>query len=145
MQTLGETALHKAVVNATSKTLPIVDFLIQNMSSHGLNEVTGSPLSSDMIGRNSALHLAVIHDQVECLKLLLRSGVDTTLRNSQNKTAMDIAEEIGHHSCQDLLQNAVNRQKSYFDNIDIDWVLLHDDGSTDFSEDETICDDRVCT
>lgn len=38
----------------------------------------------------------------------------------------------------------MQRQKSNFDNINIDWNLTHDDGSTDFSEDETIVDDRVC-
>lgn len=37
----------------------------------------------------------------------------------------------------------MQRQKSNFDNINIDWNLTHDDGSTDFSEDETIVDDRV--
>lgn len=41
------------------------------------------------------------------------------------------------------LQNAVNRLKNYFDNINIDWNLSHDDGSTDFSDDETIIEDRV--
>lgn len=42
------------------------------------------------------------------------------------------------------LQNAVNRQKNLFDNVNFDWNLTHDDGSTDFSDDETIIDDRVC-
>lgn len=40
--------------------------------------------------------------------------------------------------------NAANRQKNFFDNINIDWNLSHDDGSTDFSDDETVVDDRVC-
>jgi Arf-GAP/SH3 domain/ANK repeat/PH domain-containing protein len=39
--------------------------------------------------------------------------------------------------------NAANRQKNFFDNINIDWNLSHDDGSTDFSDDETIIEDRV--
>lgn len=30
-----------------------------------------------------------------------------------------------------------------FDNVNFDWNLSHDDGSTDFSDDETIIDDRV--
>lgn len=140
----NETALHRAVTLANTKTLPVVDFLIQNMSIHGLNKLTARPMSPDRVGCNTALHLAALYDKVECMKLLLRSGADTTLLNSQNKTAMDIAEELGHHTCQELLQNAANRQKNLFDNINIDWNLSHDDGSTDFSDDETIIDDRVC-
>lgn len=77
------------------------------------------------------------------MKLLLRSGADPTLRNSQDKTPMDIAVDMHHEQCQELLENAANRQKHLFDNINIDWNLSHDDGSTDFSEDETIIDDRV--
>lgn len=30
-----------------------------------------------------------------------------------------------------------------FDNVNIDWNLSHDEGSTDFSDDETIIEDRV--
>lgn len=37
----------------------------------------------------------------------------------------------------------MNRQKNLFDNVNFDWNLTHDDGSTDFSDDETIIDDRV--
>lgn len=139
---IGETALHRAVVRATGKTLPVVDFLVQNMSSHGLDKLTAPPSSPDVIGSNSALHLCVLYNQVECMKLLLRSGADTNLRNSQNKTPMDIAQDLDFHTCQELLENAANRQKNLFDNINIDWNLSHDDASTDFSDDETIIDDR---
>lgn len=41
------------------------------------------------------------------------------------------------------LQNAANRLKNLFDNITIEWNLSHDDGSTDFSDDDTIIEDRV--
>lgn len=37
----------------------------------------------------------------------------------------------------------MQRQKSHFDNVNIDWNLSHDEGSTDFSDDETIIEDRV--
>lgn len=30
-----------------------------------------------------------------------------------------------------------------FENINIDWNLSHDDGSTDFSDDDTVIDERV--
>ena len=41
------------------------------------------------------------------------------------------------------LRHAMQRQKSHFDNVNIDWNLSHDEGSTDFSDDETIIEDRV--
>ena len=41
------------------------------------------------------------------------------------------------------LSHAVQRQKTLFDNVNIDWNLSHDEGSTDFSDDETIIEDRV--
>jgi len=41
------------------------------------------------------------------------------------------------------LRHALQRQKSLFENINIDWNLSHDEGSTDFSDDDTVIDDRV--
>ena len=41
------------------------------------------------------------------------------------------------------LRHAMQRQKNQFDNVNIDWNLSHDEGSTDFSDDETIIEDRV--
>lgn len=42
------------------------------------------------------------------------------------------------------LQNMGYPQKRLlFDNVSMDWNLSHDDGSTDFSDDETIIDERV--
>jgi Arf-GAP with SH3 domain, ANK repeat and PH domain-containing protein len=42
------------------------------------------------------------------------------------------------------LNHALQRQKVLFDNVNFDWNLSHDEGSTDFSDDETIIEDRVC-
>ncbi|XP_066247330.1 arfGAP with SH3 domain, ANK repeat and PH domain-containing protein isoform X2 [Euwallacea similis] len=139
---IGETALHRAIINESGRTLHIVDFLIQNMSNSTLDKTTNPPSHPEVIGCNTALHLCAMYDKVECMKLLFRSGADANIRNSQNKTPMDIAQEYGNTTCQELLQNAVNRLKNYFDNINIDWNLSHDDGSTDFSDDETIIEDR---
>ncbi|XP_018326962.1 arfGAP with SH3 domain, ANK repeat and PH domain-containing protein isoform X2 [Agrilus planipennis] len=138
----GETALHRAIVREVGKSLPVVDFLVQNMSSQGIDKQTAPAVVPDSIGCNTALHLCALYDKVECMKLLLRSGADTAIRNSQDKTPLDIAKERGHYQCQELLQNSANRQKHLFDNINIDWNLSHEDGSTDFSDDETIIDDR---
>lgn len=74
------------------------------MPSHGLNKQTLPPSSPEYAGCNTALHLCAQFEQVECMKLLLRSGADTSLRNSQDKTPMDIAQDLGHHSCVELVR-----------------------------------------
>ncbi|XP_067010405.2 arfGAP with SH3 domain, ANK repeat and PH domain-containing protein isoform X2 [Anabrus simplex] len=139
---IGETALHLAVVREMGNSLHLVDFLVQNMSTQALDRTTGPSGSSENAGCNTALHLCALHDRPECMKLLLRSGADAALRNAQDKTPMDIAQERGHHTCEELLRHALQRQKSHFDNVNIDWNLSQDEGSTDFSDDETIIEDR---
>lgn len=140
----NETALHRAVMRSNSKNLYIVDFLVQNMSPHGIDRQTAplTAVNNVVAGCNTALHLCAMYDKIECMKLLLRSGADTNIRNSQDKTPLEIAHDMEFHTGVELLQNAAVRQKSLFDNINTDWNLLHDDGSTDFSDDDTIVDDR---
>lgn len=41
------------------------------------------------------------------------------------------------------LESVDKREKSIYENINIDWNLSHDDGSTDFSDDDTVIDERV--
>ncbi|XP_020798458.1 arf-GAP with SH3 domain, ANK repeat and PH domain-containing protein 2 isoform X4 [Drosophila serrata] len=138
----GETALHLAVLREMGSTLHIVDFLIQNMPLKGLNKATNPAGLLDVTGKNTALHLCALHDRRECMKLLLRSGADYELKNSQNKTALDIAKEMGHNGCRELIECAIKREKSAFDHINTDWNLPNEDGSTDFSDDETVIDER---
>ncbi|XP_045482000.1 arfGAP with SH3 domain, ANK repeat and PH domain-containing protein isoform X2 [Harmonia axyridis] len=139
---IGETALHRAVLYEPSRNLHVVDFLIQNMTNSSLDKQTTIPNSPEISGGNTALHICALYDKVESMKLLLRSGASATIRNSQNKVPMDIAQELGHHTCIELLQNTTNRLKNIFDNINIDWNLSHEDGSTDFSDDDTVIEDR---
>uniref|UniRef100_T1HS89 Transaldolase n=1 Tax=Rhodnius prolixus TaxID=13249 RepID=T1HS89_RHOPR len=131
----GETALHLAVIREMGNSLHLVDFLIQNMPAGAIDKQT------TIVGDN-ALHMAALHDKVECMKLLLRSGADPILHNAQDKTPLDIAQERGHRACEELIRHALQRQKTLFENINIDWNLSHDDGSTDFSDDDTIIEDR---
>ncbi|CAG5095678.1 hypothetical protein G9C98_007807 [Cotesia typhae] len=132
---VGETALHLAILREIGgNCLHIVDFLIQNMPVGNIDKITSEG--------ETALHLSARHDRAEAMKLLLRAGADPTLRNKQEKTPLDIAQEMGHPTCKELLSNALQRQKTLFDNVNIDWNLSHDEGSTDFSDDETIIEDR---
>ncbi|KAK9505181.1 hypothetical protein O3M35_009290 [Rhynocoris fuscipes] len=135
----GETALHLAVIREMGNSLHLVDFLIQNMPAGAIDKQT--TVQGDK-GGDSALHMAALHDKVECMKLLLRSGADPILHNAQDKTPLDIAQERGNRACEELIRHALQRQKTLFENINIDWNLSHDDGSTDFSDDDTIIEDR---
>ena len=83
--TVGETALHYAVMNhCDSYSLHIVDFIIQNSSN--LNTITRHE-------GNTALHYCVIYNRSECMKLLLRSKADYNIKNANGKTPLDIARE----------------------------------------------------
>lgn len=139
---IGETALHLAVLREMGSTLHIVDFLIQNMPSQGLNKGTNATGIVDLPGKNTALHLCALHDRQECMKLLLRSGADFELKNELGKTALAITKEMGHDACRELIECAIRRQKGAFDHINMDWNLPHDDGSTDFSDDDTVVVDE---
>ncbi|XP_055373938.1 arfGAP with SH3 domain, ANK repeat and PH domain-containing protein isoform X1 [Condylostylus longicornis] len=138
----GETALHLAILREVGSTLHIVDFLIQNMSTQGLNKATNPPGPLDVTGKNTAMHLCALHDRRECLKLLLRSGADYEIKNSHNKTPLEIAKEVGNNACVELIECAIRREKSAFDHINTDWNLPNDDGSTDFSDDDTVVDEK---
>lgn len=102
-QKSGETALHRAIMNESGRTLFIVDFLIQNMSNSGIDRQTNPPSTPDGCGNNTALHLCAMYDKPECMKLLLRSGADVNVKNSQNKTPMDIVREFENITCQELV------------------------------------------
>ncbi|KAK9889910.1 hypothetical protein WA026_008716 [Henosepilachna vigintioctopunctata] len=99
----GETALHRAVLYEPSRNLHVVDFLIQNMTNAAIDKQTSVSSSTEISGCNTALHLCALYDKVESMKLLLRSGANTNIRNCQHKTPMDIAQELGHHTCIELV------------------------------------------
>lgn len=84
-----------AILREMGNSLHIVDFLIQNMPTGSIDKATTEG--------DTALHLSAKHDKAEAMKLLLRAGADPTLRNKQGKTPLDIAQEVGHHTCQELV------------------------------------------
>ncbi|XP_045447609.1 arfGAP with SH3 domain, ANK repeat and PH domain-containing protein [Melitaea cinxia] len=132
----GETALHLAISRelGDGSCLHIVDFLVQNGGSQLLDKATVSGMT--------ALHLCAAMDRTEPMKLLLKAGADSTLKDASGRTALQIARQLGHHACQELLESVDKREKSIYENINIDWNLSHDDGSTDFSDDDTVIDER---
>lgn len=95
------------------------------------------------------------------MRLLLRSGANPQVENNNGKTPIDIAKERGHALCEEMvwkgyrytgfkytagltslydfqLMHSLHRKKTMFDNVNIDWHLTHEDGSTDFSDDEML-------
>ncbi|KAL0268563.1 UNVERIFIED_CONTAM: hypothetical protein PYX00_010454 [Menopon gallinae] len=139
---MGETALHLAILREMGDSLHLVDFLVQNMSSSGLDKPTLLVQDNLENSLNTPLHLCAIHDKVECMKLLLRSGADPLRKNALNRTPLDIAIDKRHEICEELLRHALQRQKTLFENVNIEWNLSHEEGSTDLSDDETIVDER---
>lgn len=133
---LGETSLHLAISRelGDGSSLHIVDFLVQN----GGSQLLDKPNSQGM----TALHLCAATDRTEPMKLLLKAGADSTIKDASGRTALQIARQYRHLGCLELLENVDKREKSIFENINIDWNLSHDDGSTDFSDDDTVIDER---
>ncbi|KAG6447369.1 arfGAP with SH3 domain, ANK repeat and PH domain-containing protein [Manduca sexta] len=132
----GETALHLAISRelGDGSCLHIVDFLVQNGGPQLLDKATSTGMT--------ALHLCAATDRTEPMKLLLKAGADSTLKDANGRTALHIARHLGHLACQELLESVEKRDKNIFENINIDWNLSHDDGSTDFSDDDTVIDER---
>ncbi|XP_048489063.1 arfGAP with SH3 domain, ANK repeat and PH domain-containing protein isoform X2 [Plutella xylostella] len=131
-----ETALHLAITRelGDGSCLHIVDFLVQNGGPQLLDKPTNQGLT--------ALHLCAATDRTEAMKLLLKAGADVSAKDASGKTALALARHMGHHACEELLLSNDKREKSVFENINIDWNLSHDDGSTDFSDDDTVIDER---
>ncbi|GFR32574.1 arfGAP with SH3 domain, ANK repeat and PH domain-containing protein [Trichonephila clavata] len=123
---IGETSLHVAVTQEDGNSLHIVDFLVQNSSSLDKQTKDGS----------TALHICSQRNQSECMKLLLRSGANPQIENREGKTPLDIAKEKDFHTCVELLEHAVQNKKTMFENVNIDWGLSQEDGSTDFSDED---------
>ena len=53
---------------------------------NGLNEALNSPL-----------HWATLNNQLACLGFLIDHKADTSLKNTENQTALDMALDLGHY------------------------------------------------
>lgn len=75
--------------------LHIVDFLVQNGGSQVLDKATTSGMT--------ALHLCAATDRTEPMKLLLKAGADWSIKDGSGRTPLQIAKQMGHHACQELV------------------------------------------
>lgn len=73
----------------------LVDFLVQNGGSGLLDKANSSGLT--------AVHLCALTDRTEPLKLLLRAGANTALKDLRGRTPLHIAQQMGHRACQELV------------------------------------------
>ncbi len=89
---LGKTALHHAANGGEVKSL----LTLLKKAKINLNGI-------DKLG-NSALHYATQADNKEVVKELLKAGADSSLRNKKDKTAQDIARELGHNEVLSVLR-----------------------------------------
>ena len=58
----------------------------------------------------TALHYAASNGHARCAESLLKAGADTSLKDNECKTALDLALQKGHEEVFDLLQNAIAAQ-----------------------------------
>ena len=79
-----DTALHLAVSQEDNTSLHLVDFLIQNSPNVNQPNFDG----------NTALHVCILNNKSEPLKLLLRSSANVNIVNKNDKTPLQLAKEL---------------------------------------------------
>lgn len=62
---------------------------------------------------NTLLHQAVKKENTKFIQELLKNGIDTSLQNSEGKTALDIAVEMRNKKIQKILEEARNNETNY--------------------------------
>ncbi|CAH1248111.1 ASAP1 [Branchiostoma lanceolatum] len=131
----GETALHLAMMQEDGTSLHVVDFLVQNCNNLDVKTKAG----------NTPLHICALHDQTECMKLLLRSKPKLDIDNNDGESALAVSVRKQHRICQEMLEQASQGKLSLCENINMDWALSQDyeDGHLDFSDDELDEKDRI--
>uniref|UniRef100_A0A8C8ZM33 Arf-GAP with SH3 domain, ANK repeat and PH domain-containing protein 3 n=1 Tax=Prolemur simus TaxID=1328070 RepID=A0A8C8ZM33_PROSS len=124
-QAPGELALHLAVKVANQASLPLVDFIIQNAGHLDAKAADGS----------TALHYAALHNQPDCLKLLLKARAPVGAVNEAGETALDIARKKQHKECEELLEQAQAGTLAFPLHVGYSWGISTEPGS-DSEEDE---------
>jgi len=60
---------------------------------------------------NTALHLAIERNELEVVKFLLRQGAETSIKNGEGKTPLDLAEELNHTEIIDVLNSFTSQEE----------------------------------
>mgnify|MGYP003289443439 CR=1 FL=1 len=94
----GQTALHKAVMANN------VDE-VKRLIAQGANVN-----QQDKLG-NTPLHLAAFLGRTDCVVALLNApNIDLSIKNKQNKTPLDMANDGGNHRCYSEIERKLNAQ-----------------------------------
>jgi len=88
---LAELELHSAII--TGDKIKAIKFLEQNNSVIDKADRQG----------NTPLHLAALNNYPEIISALINSYASTIIRNSEGKTALQIAQQLDHEKCIELL------------------------------------------
>lgn len=79
-QNSKDNALHLAINHEDNSSLHLVDFLIQNSANINYQNADG----------NTSLHLCILKNKSEVLKLLLRSSANINIQNKEEKTPLQL-------------------------------------------------------
>lgn len=86
VDTYGQTPLHTCSGSTNTGCLAV-------LLDHGGDEIIDIP---DVYG-NTALHHAAFHGRLQCVRLLLETAANASLRNAKNMTPYNLAVTQGHH------------------------------------------------
>ena len=95
----GVTALHVACL--CNLKLEVVETLIN----------LGSKLNSKTVLGYTPLHFAVMKNNKELAKLLIKRGANTQSKNVDSKTPLDIANELGYEGFEDIMKTKKSHTK----------------------------------
>lgn len=79
--------------------------IIANDKILAVNILEQDPKNIDKIDEhgNTPLHIAALNDQHEIISALISSSAATNIRNLEDKTALQIAQQLGHKKCIEIL------------------------------------------
>ncbi len=89
-----------AIVNAGY--FEIVEFLVSNGAD--INQAHQNLTSSNMASYYTPLMVAALNGHEDVVRLLIENGANPELKNSEGKTALDLASENGHRSLIEILE-----------------------------------------
>uniref|UniRef100_A0A8D0H7T9 SH3 domain-containing protein n=1 Tax=Sphenodon punctatus TaxID=8508 RepID=A0A8D0H7T9_SPHPU len=85
------------------------------------------------------LHYCCRYNKPDCIKLFLRSKVNTDITNEAGETALDVARQMGHDRCQEVLLQAQNNQFNMRVHVEYEWWL----GQEDMFESDDDLDEKL--
>jgi ankyrin repeat protein len=62
---------------------------------------------------NTPLHLAIKNNELETVNFLLTQGADTTIKNDDGKTPVDLAKELKHKEITAALESHISQTESH--------------------------------